>query len=246
MIPQILRRLDRPAENLLLTVSSDIPAERGMGSSAAVSISVARSLYDYFDCPIDRRTMLSLVNLSEQCYHGAPSGLDAEAASSFHPLYFVRGKKTEPIDSSIHSALVIADTGIKGQTGKAVAALRMRLKEHPDMEEKLRNLGRLAETARQTLQTDQPEMLGRVMTEAHHILKDLGVSHPALDSLVDAALTGGALGAKMTGGGCGGCMIALVRNHDQGVSLSARLRQAGAAGTWIQPLDGQPDYVSQT
>jgi mevalonate kinase len=243
MIPRILERLNQPAEDLLITVSSNIPAERGMGSSAAVSISVVRSLYDYFDCPVDRQTLLALVNLSEQCYHGAPSGLDAEAASSFHPLYFVRGKGTEPIHAGIHSALVIADTGIKGQTGKAIAALKDRLEQDRALEADFDQLGRLAESARRALQTDQPEILGRDMFEAHLLLKELGVSHPALDRLVDVAMTNGALGAKMTGGGCGGCMIALIRDRGQGVMLAAGLRQAGASGTWIQPLDDQPVYT---
>lgn len=243
IIPLILKRLNQPVENLLLTVSSDIPAERGMGSSAAVSISVVRSLYDHFDFPLDRRTMLTLVNFSEQCYHGAPSGLDAEAASSFHPLYFVRGKKTEPIHAGIHSALVIADTGIKGQTGKTIAALKDRLEQNQDIENGIRKLGRLAESVRHALQTDRPEALGRGMLEAHHILKNIGVSHPALNRLVEVAMAEGALGAKMTGGGCGGCVIALVQNRGQGETLAARLRQAGASGTWIQTLDDQPAYA---
>ncbi|WP_010631430.1 mevalonate kinase [Sporolactobacillus vineae] len=245
IVPLILRQLNQPCADLLLTVSSDIPAERGMGSSAAVSISVVRSLCDYFAHPMDRRTMLSLVNLSEQCYHGAPSGLDAEAASNFHPLYFVRGKETAPIHTRIHSTLVIADTGIKGQTSKAVAALKRRLEQDPGLKEDLSRLGRLTDSARRALQTDQPEMLGRVMLEAHHVLKDLGVSHPALDRLVELAMTGGALGAKMTGSGWGGCIIALVRHHAQGVTLADRLRRAGASGTWIQPLDEQPEFVNQ-
>ena len=73
-------------------------------------------------------------------------------------------------------------------------------------------------------------------TAAHHELQSLGVSHPKLDNLVNAALHAGALGAKLTGAGIGGAMFALAKNNDDAITIANALTKAGAQNTWIQPL----------
>ncbi|MFT8318208.1 MAG: mevalonate kinase [Sporolactobacillus sp.] len=238
VIPAVLERLGRPEADLMLKISSDIPAERGMGSSAAVSISVVRSLYHYFESPLDRKTLLTFVGLSETYYHDAPSGLDAATASSSYPIYFVKNRKMETLRQAIDAWLVIADTGIKGQTKQAVTVLRKQAEQDPDIQCRINRLGDLAAAIRNALQEGKAIELGREMLEAHRILQKIGVSHSSLDHLVYTAMIGDTLGAKMTGGGRGGCMIALVRDEERARQLAKRLANAGAVGTWIQPLDG--------
>jgi mevalonate kinase len=236
LIPTVLKKLNQAETGLALTITSNIPVERGMGSSAAVGISVVRSLYRYFGRPLDRRTLLELVGISETCCHGSPSGLDAAAASGTCPLYFVRGKVAEPIRTAGKGVLVIADTGRKGETRLAVTKLKKRLENHAHMRIDIEKLGKIADAARRFLERGMVAELGRGLLEAHRVLRRIGVSHQALDRLVAAAMAGGALGAKMTGGGLGGCMIALAKDADQAGLIANRLLRAGAVGTWIQPF----------
>ncbi|MTT31388.1 mevalonate kinase [Terrilactibacillus sp. BCM23-1] len=236
IIPVTLQVLHKPEENIAVSIDSTIPVERGMGSSAAIAISVVRSLFDYFKTPLDQKTLLRLVGISEKCCHGNPSGLDATAASGSRPIYFTREKGPEWIKQTLRSCLVIADTGIKGETKKAVAALKQRWTQGLSVQSKIEKLGFLASHARKALESAKEEQFGRILLDAHHLLRELGVSHPFVDQLVHIAMTGGAIGAKMTGGGCGGCMIALAPNEHTAKHLAAKLMRAGAHQTWIQPF----------
>ncbi|MCO7125172.1 mevalonate kinase [Sporolactobacillus shoreicorticis] len=236
IIPAALHVLKQPEKGLMISIDSTIPAERGMGSSAAIAISVVRSLFNYFETPLERKMLLTLVGLSEECCHGNPSGLDAAAASSTHPIFFMKEKRTEWIHHTLPSCLVIADTGLKGQTKRAVTALKQHLVQSVHARQKVNQLGALASHAKKALEATKEEILGRILLEAHLLLQELGVSHPALDHLVDTAMKDGALGAKMTGGGCGGCMIALVKDARKAQRLAKKLIDAGARRTWIQPL----------
>ncbi|RYL94965.1 mevalonate kinase [Sporolactobacillus sp. THM7-4] len=238
MIPATLKVLHQPDENLALSIDSTIPVERGMGSSAATAISVVRSLFDYFKTPLDQKTLLRLVAVSEKCCHGNPSGLDAAAASSSRPIYFTREKGFDWIKQTLRSCLVIADTGLKGETKKAVAVMKQRLTQGSSVRSQIEKLGVLALHARDALESAKEEQFGHILLDAHHLLRGLGVSHPFLDHLVHTAMTGGAIGAKMTGGGCGGCMIALVHDEQRAKHLADKLMHAGALQTWIQPFDG--------
>lgn len=241
MIPAVLRALKQPEGGLMISIKSRIPEERGMGSSAAVAISVVRSLFHYFNTPLDRHRLLSLVEISEKCCHGNPSGIDAAAASSAHPIFFMKEKGTEWIHNTLHATLVIADTGLKGQTLHAVASLKKRLKQSVHLQGKIEQLGVLTSLARKTLETAKEEALGPILLDAHLILRELGVSHATLDHLVDTAMANGAMGAKLTGGGCGGCIIALVKDAERASHLAKKLVSAGAHNTWIQPF--QDGYI---
>ncbi|MET1249132.1 mevalonate kinase [Sporolactobacillus sp. STCC-11] len=239
IIPAVLHILKRPEKDITITINSTIPAARGMGSSAAVAISVVRSLFNYFDTPLERNVLLNLVGVSENYFHGNPSGLDAAAASSTHPIFFRKGKGMEWIHHKLHACLVIADSGIKGQTKHAVTTLKQRLLQSAPLQRKINQLGVLTSKAREALAAAEEEALGSIMLEAHCLLQELGVSHPSLDHLVAVAMKDGALGAKMTGGGCGGCMIALVKDVRKAHDLAKKLIGAGASKTWIQPLQGR-------
>lgn len=239
VIPAALHVLKRPEKDVTITINSAIPAARGMGSSAAVAISVVRSLFNYFETPLERNVLLNLVGVSEKYFHGNPSGLDAAAASSTLPIFFMKGKGMEWIHHKLRGCLVIADSGIKGQTKRAVTALKQRLVQSALLRRKVNQLGVLTSNARDALETAKEETLGSILLDAHLLLQELGVSHPSLDHLVATAMKDGAIGAKMTGGGCGGCMIALVKDVRQAHDLAKKLMGAGAAKTWIQPLQGR-------
>jgi len=97
----------------------------------------------------------------------------------------------------------------------------------------LERLGRITDEVVVDLRTSDIAGMGRRMTEAHTLLAQLGVSNDRLDQLVAAAVGAGALGAKLTGGGRGGCVIALAATEHDAEMIEKALSTAGAAGTWI-------------
>jgi len=221
-----------------ITIKSTIPAERGMGSSAAVAVATTRAIYDYFDIELSQKKLLELVNTSEKIAHGNPSGLDALMTSSSTPYYFKKGKKEIPLKMNLEAVLVVADTGETGQTKEAVESISNKLKGQQETyyQTLINDLGHLPDKGRLALESNQATLLGTYMTQAHNILKELGVSSVTLDNLVETALTHHALGAKLTGGGRGGCMIALASDKISAHEIAHRLEQQGAKQTWVYEM----------
>lgn len=217
---------------LHIEITSSIPAERGMGSSAAVAVAIVRGLFAYYNEPLTQEVLYSIVQDAEKIAHGNPSGVDTTTTSGKSPVYFVKGKPIEEIELQLDAVLVVADTGMTGHTKEAVQAVQEKLTNEPQTAHIIHQIGHLTQEARMALEQNRPERLGELMTQNHHLLQQLDVSNQALDSLVTTALQYGALGAKVTGGGRGGCMIALARNLDDATTISQALAANGAAQTW--------------
>ncbi|MGM9902675.1 mevalonate kinase [Enterococcus sp. 10A9_DIV0425] len=223
--------------NLRLTIESTIPAERGMGSSAAVATAITRAFYDAFSLPLSREQLLTHVQISEKIAHGNPSGLDAAATSSLEPIYFTKGHPFDYFPLNIDAFLIVADTGIKGQTRAAVKDVAHLFDVNPqETGQKIQQLGYLTKQAKKAIIENSPEKLALAMNDSHILLKSLTISNDLLDTLIDTARFAGALGAKLTGGGRGGCMIALAQTKTEAQEISSALLEAGAVSTWIQGL----------
>jgi mevalonate kinase len=165
---------------------------------------------------------------TEVLYHGTPSGIDNTVVAYEKPVYFVKDTGWQIFWPARPFWLAIADTGIESPTREVVGDLRLRYQDAPDRYEPVFDqIGEVAEAARAAIEQGQVEALGRLMARNHALLQDIGVSHPALDQLVVAAREGGALGAKMSGAGWGGNMIALVDPATSG-QVDMMLRVAGA------------------
>lgn len=225
-------------ESLHVTTESDFPPERGLGSSAAAAGAVIRAILDYYGARASDDELFALTQAAERVAHGRSSGLDATATSASWPVRFKRGEFSR-MDICMRAWLVLADSGCKGMTRETVEALRAKLDAHPsEVGAQLDDLGAIAVEAEDDLALGRAENMGARMNRAHKILADLGVSTPQLDKLVRAACEHGALGAKLTGGGGGGCVIALTDSADAAERVSAALRNAGARGTWIVNIGG--------
>ena len=225
-------------ESLHVATESDFPPERGLGSSAASAGAVIRAILDYYKIRAGEDEIFALTQSAERVAHGRSSGLDATATSASWPVRFKRGEFSR-MDICMRAWLVLADSGCKGMTRETVEALRAKLDAHPgEVGAQLDDLGAIAVEAEDDLALGRAENMGARMNRAHKILADLGVSTPQLDKLVRAACEHGALGAKLTGGGGGGCVIALANSADAAERVSAALRNAGACGTWIVDIGG--------
>lgn len=233
-IKSALTSIDEPYSNLTIEIESTIPPERGMGSSAAVAVAITRAIYQYFNRELEIPTLLELVNISEKIAHGNPSGLDAAMTSGDFPLYYRKGQPFEPFQLNMNGYLIVGDTGVTGQTKEAVQSIADKLttKEKETTEKRIHELGILAEDAKKALQEDNPVALGEAMDHAHLLLSQLGVSNGELDHLVYTAKRAGALGAKLTGGGRGGCMIAISKSADGAKEIQQALKETGAIQTW--------------
>ena len=204
-----------------------------MGSSAAAAGAVIRAILDYYAIEASEDQLFALTQEAENVAHGKASGLDAKATASARAVRFLCGEFSN-INIRLHAWLVLADSGCKGQTRDTVEALRKKRDLNPHaVDAMLEQLGKIAISAQEDLELGQPLDIGLKMSRAHKILAQLGVSTPLLDELVSAACKSGALGAKLTGGGGGGCVIALAQSYEDAVKVAAALERAGAAKTWI-------------
>ena len=214
-------------------IDSAIPEKRGMGSSAAISIVAIRAVFDYFEAELPHDVLEILVNRAEMIAHMNPSGLDAKTCLSDQPIRFIKNVGFEELAMDLSAYLVIADTGVYGHTREAIQVVESKGKEALPF---LYALGELTQQAEEAIKARDAVMLGEILTKAHGNLKEIGVSSLEADALVETALDHGALGAKMSGGGLGGCIIALVADYHQAQDLAERLEEKGAVQTWIESL----------
>jgi len=209
-------------------VSSSIPLAAGLGSGAAVSVALIRAFTAFLGRQIDNERVSALAFEVEKLHHGTPSGVDNTVVTYARPVYFVRGQTIETLHVPTAFQIVIGDTGISCPTAKAVGDVRNHWLAAPQAYETLFDaVGELVQQARRAIEQGQPERLGPLMNENQRLLAEMGVSSPELEHLVEAARSAGALGAKLSGGGRGGNMIALV-SRERGELVSAALMSAGA------------------
>ena len=228
-----LEHLGKQGAQIRCQVDSMVPEKRGMGSSAAVSIAAIRAVFDYFEEALDYETLEILANRAEMIAHMNPSGLDAKTCLSDQPIRFIKNVGFTELEMNLSAYLVIADTGVYGHTREAIQVVQSKGKDALPF---LHALGELTQQAEDAIRQKDAEKLGQIFSQAHLHLKEIGVSSPEADSLVATALSHGALGAKMSGGGLGGCIIALVANLGQAQELAKRLEEKGAVQTWIESL----------
>ncbi len=214
-----------------LKITSTIPVASGLGSGAAVSVAIIRSLTGFLGHPLPDDQVSSLAYEVEKIHHGTPSGIDNTVVTYAQPVYFVKGQPVEIFSVAEPFTIVIGDTGIPAPTKKSVGDVRAAWQLNtPHYERLFAAIGSLAKTARQAIERGHPEWLGPLMNENHALLGEMGISSPALDRLVQAAKEAGAMGAKLSGGGRGGNMIALV-DPGQAKTVAQALQLAGATQT---------------
>ena len=235
VIQQVMQALDiveLPSAKIKLT--STIPLAAGLGSSSATAVSLARALSAFLGHPLSDESINRIAFESEKIHHGHPSGIDNTVTTYAKPIFFVKGQPIEWLDVGLPMIFVISDTGQSSQTVSVVADVRRNWTSAPEKYEAwFDEIGQCAFQAKQAIKTGQLDEIGRLMTRNHELLQNLDVSSPELDRLVDAALSAGALGAKLSGGGRGGNSIALARSDEQAQNIADSLKSAGAVSTLI-------------
>jgi mevalonate kinase len=223
----VLDHLSAPEPDAVLTIESTIPIASGMGSGAAVSTALVRALAGYLGHRIETAEVSALVLEVEKLHHGTPSGIDNTVVAYEQPVYFVREQPIERLEVGTPLTLLIGDSGDPSPTGEIVGDVRRAWQRDPARYDALFDrIGELAREGRNAIESGSIDELGTRMDENHELLVEMGVSSARLDALVELARNAGAAGAKLSGAGRGGNVIALV--DDGAAQVAQALRDAGA------------------
>ena len=222
-----------PFPNLEIKIASGIPVASGLGSGAAVTVALTRALSAHIHYAMTDEEVSAFAYEIEKLHHGTPSGIDNTVVTYAKPVYFVKGQPIETFQVGEPFTIVIGDTGISAPTKESVSDVR-RLWEanKAKWENVFDEVADIAFAARHVIGEGRIKMLGTLMDKNHAYLQEMTVSSTELDNLVSTARQAGALGAKLSGGGRGGNMIALAE-EDTAPRIAEALLSAGAKRTII-------------
>ena len=232
-----LTHLEASPPDAVLTLTSTIPIAGGMGSGTAVSTAIVRALAALLERDLAPAEVSRLVYQVEKLHHGTPSGIDNTVIAYERPVYFVKDHRLTPLSVGVPLHLLVADSGIASRTREVVADVRAGWEAQPVRFDFLFDqIADLVEEAREAIEEGDPYLLGSLMDQNHEHLKSLQVSCPELDEMVEAARFGGALGAKLSGAGRGGNVIALV-DEPGSREVEEALEEAGATSVTAVSLE---------
>ncbi len=213
----ILDQMGLSKKGMKIEVFSDIPRGMGLGGSAAIAVSIIKALNNHFKLALNQDEINQMALESEKIAHGNPSGIDNTMATYGHPLIFRNGDNPliEPLNINETFSILVGFSSTEGLTAKTVGIVRDLWKKNPGVYEKIFDeIDSLALQSIQAIQNNDFELLGQLMNINHGLLNTLQVSTPELERLIMIARESGALGAKLTGGGGGGAVIALCKDID--------------------------------
>lgn len=226
-----------PFPNLQINITSTIPVASGLGSGAAVSVALIRALSSMVHRPLSNAEISTMAFEIEKLHHGTPSGIDNTVVTYAKPVYFSKGQPIEILKVGKPFTIIIGDTGISAPTKESVADVRKLWEaDKPKWEKVFDEVGEIAKKAKERIESGRWEELDEFMNQNHRLLQEMTVSSRELDQLVEAARKAGALGAKLSGGGRGGNMIALV-GTDRVESISKALAAAGARHVIVTTIE---------
>jgi len=197
-----------------IEIKSSIPIAAGLGSSAAVSVASAAALCSLFDCDKSNDDIFQIAFNAEKIVHGTPSGIDPAISTYGGILWYRKSEPIKRLNIDVDLPLIIGNTRKQRSTGDLVAKVNSLQRRYPTIIDKvIRAGGEIVKRGLEALSERDLETLGELMNINHELLCALGVSCEELENLVHAARKAGAFGAKLTGAGGGGCMIALASSE---------------------------------
>jgi len=231
-IRRILEKMniDFSQDGVTMELAGTLYAASGVGASAASCVAIARALSDYYDLDLSDEQINEVAYEGEKGYHGTPSGID-NTASTFGGLIWFE-KKDTPLMNKISVMnpveIVIGNTGKVADTKKVVEGVRMRKEENREKYQMIFNRAEnIAYLAKQAFIDEDYHEIGKLMNENHKLLQQIEVSSRELDFMVKLSREYGAYGAKLTGGGLGGNMLALTPGHDLQEEVANALEKEG-------------------
>ena len=234
-IERMLRALDFNPKKIGINIwlGGNLPGFSGLGASAASSAAIARAISDEFNLNLSEEIINDVAYEAEKAYAGNPSGIDNTAATFGGLIWFKKNLKggsniIQSLSIQKPVEIVIGNTGIVANTKAMVEGVSERkeknAKKYDTIFKKAENL---AIEGKRALENFDLKQVGKLMDENHRLLQEIEVSCTELDYLVELARSNGAFGAKMTGGGGGGCMIALTPGNKLQEKVASRIENEG-------------------
>jgi mevalonate kinase len=214
-------------------LGGNLPSFSGIGSSAASSVAIARAMIEEFEMDLSDEKVNEIAYEAEKAYAGTPSGIDNTAATFGGLIWFEKNleggsNKIDRLNIKEPVEIIIANTGIVANTKAMVLGVSERKKKNPEKYDPLfEQADELVVKAKQAFDDFDLERVGKLMDENHKLLQGIEVSCKELDYLVDLCREQGAYGAKMTGGGGGGCMTALTPGKELQEKVASGIEKEG-------------------
>jgi mevalonate kinase len=222
--------LDLSKKGINIVLEGNLYCASGIGASAASCVAIARALNEHFELNLSDEEINEVAYEGEKGYHGTPSGID-NTASTFGGLIWFEKKDPNVMDRiSILSPIeiVMGNSGKVANTEAAVAGVRQRKQQNAEKYNQIFDRAEnIAYLAKDALEDEDYKELGKLMNENHKLLQQIEVSSRELDFMVKLARDEGAIGAKLTGGGLGGNIIALTPGRDLQDRVATALEKEG-------------------
>jgi len=214
-----------------ITVGGSLLAGSGVGASAASCVSLARALSEEFNLGYSIEDINRVAWQGEFPYHGIASGVD-NTASTYGGLLHFQVKNGQQLFEKIKTPksfeIVLANSGITANTALLDEFIDQQKADAPELfATRMKNITAQSYDMKKALEAGDLENVGKIMSENHKILVDMGMSHETLDYLCKSALEKGALGAKVTGGGRGGYMVALTPGKELQEKIASSFEKEG-------------------
>ncbi|MCP8307627.1 MAG: mevalonate kinase [archaeon] len=220
-------------------IDSDLPISSGLGSSSAVAVATVAATSSALNHELSLEEMVNLAMVSERITHGKPSGIDVNVAVYGGVILFKMGEKPKQIELDRDIEFLVSYSGIERRTSEMVSKFSRMKKLYPNLFTSLVSSSNyFTEMAAYALVNKDLTTLGSIMNFFHVVLSKLGMSTKELDYIVERALEAGCIGAKLTGAGGGGCIIALPESGEARV-VAELLKGKGIDTSVIKlPLEG--------
>ncbi|MFQ5710212.1 MAG: mevalonate kinase [Candidatus Geothermarchaeales archaeon] len=222
--------------NVRLDISSSIPMSAGLGSSASLAAAIVKGVSHYLGHELDRGELIEIASASERVVHGDPSGVDLSTVVSGGLVLFEGSfKRVVKNIRDVDLPLVVGDSSERRSTGVLVGNVGEISKKYGKIFSHLvQTSDMIVERELEAIINGELETLGGLFNVSQGLLYSIGVSTPKLERMVSRAIDLGALGAKLTGAGGGGCMIALTRAENSSAVVKA-LEDLGGESFFVQP-----------
>jgi len=208
----ILERLELKDRSMRITVFANVPRAMGLGGSAAIAVSIIRAIDQHFGLGLSDEEVNTLAFECEKVAHGTPSGIDNTMATYGELLLYRKGEPAliKKLTTPAPITLVIGMSGVESLTAKMVAGVRRAWERNRALYERIFDgIDDLSKQGAKAIQSHDMEHLGELMNVCQGLLNSLQVSSWEIEEMIQIARNNGALGAKLTGGGGGGSIIAL-------------------------------------
>jgi mevalonate kinase len=231
-INRILKKMNinLSGKGIEITLDGSLHCASGMGASAASCVAIARAISKHYEMNLTDEEINDIAFEGEKGYHGTPSGIDNTASAYGGLMWFEKGENNviDKISLPGPVEIVMGDSGKVANTATAVAGVRERKEKNPKKyEEIFDRADNIAYLAKNALITEDYKEIGKLMNENHKLLQQIEVSSKELDFMVKLARDNGALGAKLTGGGLGGSIIALTPGKDTQEEVATAIEKEG-------------------